>query len=77
MSKVNPKKVLSEELIKSMQETAAMIVTYRDALIENGISEQDALKMAIAYQGQQLEVAFKANIEQQKIMLLGNGEKLN
>jgi len=77
MSKVNPKKVLSEELIKSMQETAAMIVAYRDALIENGMSEQDALKMTIAYQGQQLEAAFKANIEQQKIMLLGNGEKLN
>ncbi|MBU2701671.1 primosomal replication protein N [Sporomusaceae bacterium BoRhaA] len=64
------KGLLSAEVIKSMQETAEMMVTYRNALIENGTSEQDALKMTIAYQGQQMEAALKATIEREKNQLL-------
>lgn len=72
MIKNKQKGLLSAELIKSMQDTAEMMVTYRNALIENGMTEQDALKMTIAYQGQQIEAALKANIERDiKLFQLG------
>ena len=65
--------LLSPELIKCMQEIAATMVIYKNALIENGISEKEALTMTIAYQGQQLEAAGKANIEEKKMMIHLNG----
>lgn len=71
------KGLLNAELTKSMQETAEMMVAYRNALIENGMTEQDALKMTIAYQGQQLEAAFKVNVENNKLLLLGKNESFN
>lgn len=60
---------LKQEVIKGIMETAQMMVTYRNELIENGMTEQDALRMTIAYQGQQIEAAYKAGLEEKKAMM--------
>jgi hypothetical protein len=66
------KSMLDTALISGLIQTAQMLVAYNNALIENGMSKEDALKMTIAYQGQQIEAATKASIEEKKnIMLLG------
>ncbi len=65
------KSMLNKELVNGMIQTAQMMVTYNNALIENGMSKEDALKITIAYQGQQIEAVTKASIEEKKnIMLL-------
>lgn len=78
MIKSKTKDLLSSEVIKGMMETAEMMVTYRNALIENGMTEQDALKMTIAYQGQQIEAICKANIERENnLRILRKNENFN
>jgi hypothetical protein len=64
------KSMLDTELLNGMIQTAQMLVAYNNALIESGMTKEDALKMTIAYQGQQIEAASKANIEEKKNMML-------
>jgi primosomal replication protein N len=77
--KKNTKAILKQDMVKGIMEIAQMMVAYRNALIENGMTEQDALRMTIAYQGQQMEIASKANLEEKKMMmsLMDQGGVLN
>lgn len=66
---VKKKSLLSTKLIEGILQQAETLVIYKNALVEKGMSEQDALRMTIAYQGQQMEAAFKVNIEEKKMMM--------
>lgn len=76
---VNKNGVLSVELINGLLQQAEMMVFYKNALTKNGMTEADALRMTIAYQGQQVEAAYKANIEEKKaaLSLMDNGKVMN
>lgn len=63
---IKKKGLLSAEIIKALFCQAETMVAYKNALVENGMTESDALRMTIAYQGQQMEAAFKAGIEEKR-----------
>lgn len=56
--------MLSKDVLKGIMDLAQTMVSYRKALVENGMAEQDALAMTISYQGQLLAQGRKENLEE-------------
>ena len=67
----------SKEILKGIVQQASMMVTYYKALIAEGMSEKDALRLTIAYQDSQIKAVTMANLEREKTIRVSGSGQIN
>ena len=62
--------MIDPEIVSAMKSQAEMFTSYYKALVSEGMTQADALKVAISYQDSQIKAAVLGAVEEKKIQLM-------